>query len=54
VKAAWIEGIMTNGDYTPPPHPLHLENDRKQARITFIGLSISMVVIVILILLTLK
>jgi len=37
---------MTNGDYNPPPHPTHLENDRRQARITFIGLSIAAVVVV--------
>ena len=47
-------GCMTNGDYNPPPHPLHFQNDRKLTMVTMIGLGIAALAFVIVILLILK
>jgi hypothetical protein len=45
---------MTNGDLNPPDHPLHFGNDRKQARIAFIGMAVVVAIAVILIFLTFR
>ena len=46
---------MTNpGDYNPFIPPEYLANDRKQARITFIGLAFAAVIAVLLIIAIIK
>jgi hypothetical protein len=45
---------MTNGDLNPPDHPLHFDNDRKQARIAFVGMAVAVIIAVILIFMTFR
>jgi hypothetical protein len=41
--------IMTNGDYNPFLRPERLPNDRRQMRVTILGLALSSIVLIALI-----